>query len=582
MEENKFEIKKRKRIRKLLLLKINDELKQISKYKSNIKINSKTIQELNKIYNKNDILLYEKSIIYSNYIKTEETIITKNISPINISKEIDNRPKLENKMKNKEENKNKNTIYEIHTPPDDDSTTINYVPKKIELGRKKFLRKKSKIRNNASIPNFHKNKHIIISDKDIIHENEKEKEKNNSTKLGCDFHLHKLVEKISLIKNNENTEVKIRENIKKLRNYCYQLRKKKKKVRKISRNNSLKKKSKDRLKKYDKEINRKRRNTIVNINKDSFKTTLLLMQKKLETINNNTNHNNNQKNSQNKLNNEKNNSESPTNPINQYNNHIHLKKKSTAKVVKLSNNFKLSHNPSNKNYRYSAIKYKEKNKFLKILNEENANKTLSKKNTKKKYKKQIKTEQKDNSEVSILDINKGNKEIVRSSTNIFKLKFDNFINNNKDESKNKNKNKHNKLKANKKYNSNIKKIYKAENNKDNEGEKRILTNINAKNDKIELHDNLKHNKSCKKLNKFKTMKKENSKNAEDTRDDLIKLKRLSIIIDSNKKLIDTPDRKDHKYSIVSNYQTNAINDINHILNEKINKNLIKRSKKSKD
>ena len=78
------------------------------------------------------------------------------------------------------------------------------------------------------------------------------------------------------------------------------------------------------------------------------------------------------------------------------------------------------------------------------------------------------------------------------------------------------------------------------------------------------------------------MKKENSKNAEDTRDDLIKLKRLSIIIDSNKKLIDTPDRKDHKYSIVSNYQANAINDINHILNEKINKNLIKRSKKSKD
>ena len=274
MEENTFEIKKRKRIRKLLLLKINEEIKQISKYKSNIKINSKTIQELNKIYNKNDILLYEKSIIYSNYIKTEETIITKNISPINISKEIDNPIKLEIKIKNKEENKNKRTSNEINTP--DDDSTINYVPKKIELGRKKFLRKKSKIRNNGSIPNFHKNKNIINSDKDITKETEKEK--NNSTKLGCDLHLHKLVEKISLIKNNENIEVKIRENIKKLRNYCYQLRKKKKRIKKISRNNSFKKKSKEKIKKNDIEIHNKRRNTIVN--KNTFKTALLLIQKK--------------------------------------------------------------------------------------------------------------------------------------------------------------------------------------------------------------------------------------------------------------------------------------------------------------
>ena len=566
MEENKFEIKKRKRIRKLLLLKINDELKYISKYKSNIKINSKTTQELNKIYNKNDILLYEKSIIYSNYIKTEETIITKNISPINISKEIDNHPKLEIKIQNNNKEDNKNTTYEINTP-DDDSTTINYVPKKIELGRKKFLRKKSKIKNNGSIPNLHKNKNIIISDKEII--KEKEKEKNNSTKLGCDFHLHKLVEKISLIKKNENTEAKIRENIKKLRNYCYQLRKKKKKIKKISRNNSLKKKSKDRLKKYDKELNNKRRTTIVN--KNSFKTALLLMQKKYETINNNNSNNN-----QNKSNNEKDNSQSPIRVIHQCNTNI--KKKSTAKVVKLSNNFKIIQNPSYKIYRYSAIKYKEKNKILKILNEENTNKTLSKKNTKKKYKKQIKTEQKDNSEISIEYINKKNKDIVRSSTNIFKLKFD--TTNGGDESKNKNR--HSKLKINKKNNSNKKKNHKNENNKDNEEEKRLITHINLKNDKIELHDNLKHNKSCKKLNKFKIIKKENSKNIEDTHDDLIKLKRLSIIIDSNKKLIDTPDRKDYKYSVVSNYQKNVINDINHLLNEKINKNLIKRSKKSKD
>ena len=488
MEENTFEIKKRKRIRKLLLLKINEEIKQISKYKSNIKINSKIIQELNKIYNKNDILLYEKSIIYSNYIKTEETIITKNISPINISKEIDNPIKLEIKIKNKEENKNKRTSNEINTP--DDDSTINYVPKKIELGRKKFLRKKSKIRNNGSIPNFHKNKNIINSDKDITKETEKEK--NNSTKLGCDLHLHKLVEKISLIKNNENIEVKIRENIKKLRNYCYQLRKKKKRIRKISRNNSFKKKSKEKIKKNDIEIHNKRRNTIVN--KNTFKTAFLLIQKKIE-------------NNQNKTNNEKDNSHSPVYPIHQYKTFI--RKNSTAKAPKLSNNLKNSQNISINNYGYSTIKNKEKNKYLKIINDDIVSKTLSKKNNKKKFKKQIKTEQqKNDSGKNIQLINKGKNEIVRSSTNIFKLKFENI--NTNDESKNKNKHKHNKLKINKKNNFTIKKrSYKLENNKVNEGEKRMITNINLKKDKIELHDNLVHNKSCKKLSKIKIIKKEN-------------------------------------------------------------------------
>ena len=561
MEENTFEIKKRKRIRKLLLLKINEEIKQISKYKSNIKINSKTIQELNKIYNKNDILLYEKSIIYSNYIKTEETIITKNISPINISKEIDNPIKLEIKIKNKEENKNKRTSNEINTP--DDDSTINYVPKKIELGRKKFLRNKTKIRNNGSIPNFHKNKNIIISDKDITKETEKEK--NNSTKLGCDLHLHKLVEKISLIKNNENIEVKIRENIKKLRNYCYQLRKKKKRIRKISRNNSFKKKSKEKIKKNDIEIHNKRRNTIVN--KNTFKTALLLIQKKIE-------------NNQNKTNNEKDNSNSPVHPIHQYKTFI--RKNSTAKAPKLSNNLKNSQNTSTNNYGYSTIKNKEKNKYLKIVNDDIASKTLSKKNNKKKFKKQIKTEQQKNDSGKYIQIiNKGKNEIVRSSTNIFKLKFENI--NTNDESKNKNKHKHNKLKINKKNNFTIKKkSYKLENNKVNEGEKRMITNINLKNDKIELHDNLVHNKSCKKLSKIKIIKKENSKNIEDTQDDLIKLRRISNIFDINKQLINTPDRKEYKYSVVSNYQANVIKDINHILNEKVNKNVIKRSKKSKD
>ena len=48
---DKNDILKVKKIRKILLLRINDELKDIFKYKSNIKINSKTISEINKVRN---------------------------------------------------------------------------------------------------------------------------------------------------------------------------------------------------------------------------------------------------------------------------------------------------------------------------------------------------------------------------------------------------------------------------------------------------------------------------------------------------------------------------------------------------
>ena len=90
--------------------------------------NSKTIQELNKIYNRNDILLFEKSTIYSNYIKTEETVIAKNISPIYISKTIDV-PRSLRKIKFKEEKTTNN--YEINSlDADSISPIINYVPKK--------------------------------------------------------------------------------------------------------------------------------------------------------------------------------------------------------------------------------------------------------------------------------------------------------------------------------------------------------------------------------------------------------------------------------------------------------------------
>ena len=57
---NKDELVKIKKVRRILLLKINDELKDILKKNSLIKINSKTIPELNKLYTLNDVQLHEK------------------------------------------------------------------------------------------------------------------------------------------------------------------------------------------------------------------------------------------------------------------------------------------------------------------------------------------------------------------------------------------------------------------------------------------------------------------------------------------------------------------------------------------
>ena len=265
MEENKHEILKRKRIRKLLLLKINDELKVITKTKSNIRINSKTIQELNKLYNKNDILLYEKSTIYTNYIKTEETVIS-NISSINISKTLNElvvQPNTNSKGRNKIKNKNKSIEenkmqFEFNSLEEDSSSPIkSFFPKKIELGRKKFLETKPKPRHHESV--------LKISKKNVnLSKEVNENKLNKSTKLGNgDLHLYELIEKITSIKQNENKEGVIRENIKKLRNYCYQLRKKRKKIKvNTNKNNSSRKKSKFREKKIERSVEKKKKHNI--------------------------------------------------------------------------------------------------------------------------------------------------------------------------------------------------------------------------------------------------------------------------------------------------------------------------------
>ena len=54
---NELENSRAKKIRRILLLKTNQELKARNKKDINIKINSKTLQELNKAYNPYQILL---------------------------------------------------------------------------------------------------------------------------------------------------------------------------------------------------------------------------------------------------------------------------------------------------------------------------------------------------------------------------------------------------------------------------------------------------------------------------------------------------------------------------------------------
>jgi len=563
MKENKYEILKRKKIRKLLLLKINDELKQISKTKSSIMINSKTIQELNQLYNQSNILLYEKSTIYSNYIRTEETIISKNISPINITKTL-NKSQSKSKIKNKNKSKidNKISQFGISSLEDDSmSPQINFFPKKIELGRKKFLDNKPKPRNNKSIVNLPEKR--IDSEKGINESNILK-----STKLGNgDLHLHKLIEKITSIKNNESTEGVILDNIKKLRNYCYQLRKRKKKVKRMSlyKNNSFRKKSRDKEKKLDLDYIKKR-NT--KIDKHPVKESFFSIQQKME------------QNFKNKMNNRIEKSLSPTSPK-----FCIISKKSTSKVDKLNNNNKINPRPSTKNKNYSSIKSKDKIKKLQTSNEEdyelkNLNKSHKKKN------KKIKTEEK-YTEENVPYLNKIPKKFMRSTINDIKMKFDVYNDDNE-----KNKVKYNKIKYNNKKMFSKNMSIQIMNTKKHEAGLKYFNNLNIKKDKIELHDNLNlnlnKNKSTNKIKKLEQLKKENEKKNEENNEEIIKLKKLSIILDSRnsskKKIIDSIDTRAYRFSNFTNYNSNEMNTSNQITTESNNnKSFVKKiTKRGKD
>ena len=92
MNENEImdeETEKAKKIRRILLLKTDEDLKSNSKRYSNIMINSKTIKELNQAYNSYKILLSESSPIYSNYVQLSEKLFPEISSKEN---ELNNKP----------------------------------------------------------------------------------------------------------------------------------------------------------------------------------------------------------------------------------------------------------------------------------------------------------------------------------------------------------------------------------------------------------------------------------------------------------------------------------------------------------
>ena len=232
MDETKNEIAKRKKIRRTLLLKINDELKEISQSKPTLLINSKTIQEIEKVYNKNNILLSEKGTIYSNYVKTGIKIYPPSIKPFYKFKSVEK--KIE-KSKIKMEFVGPSYEDEIISP------ILNFIPKKKNLYYKQLSTlDKRYTKNNGSIQRFIEN-NLNTDDNSLS----KEDQLNKSTKLEKN-NLLKLIAKILSLKDNENMEEIIKKNIKKLRKYCYRFRKKKRKNKryksqdsKIKNNNSI-------------------------------------------------------------------------------------------------------------------------------------------------------------------------------------------------------------------------------------------------------------------------------------------------------------------------------------------------------
>lgn len=545
IEENDNELKKRKKIRKLLLISVNNELKEIVKNNPTFRINSRTVEEINKIYNQYDILLHEKSTIYTNYIKTEETMITKstfiskNISPKTISKsenKVKKTQKSKKKSMRKSTNRYENRIsqIEINSPNEDTpSPMISFLPKKIELGQQKLINNKKKLRNNQSI--------------NILPEKLNSENLNKSTKLGGNHHLLKLIEKITIIKNNENTENIIKANIKKLRNYCYKLRKRRKRMPKNSL--TIKEIHPKKSKEYDKPLKEivRKRNSITH---DKLMNDKLLSnirqkieeEKTLNMTNNMTN----------RINEENN----PTCPFSR--SPIDMKKKPNNFLKLNQNKLSISYVSSKNNSKFFGT---NKDKDRKNSYNESAGKKYIVKLHKKKNKKQAKAYLNEKTE-EVPYLNLIGKESMKSTISKNPLHLEDFDSN---------KNKYNKFGMNKKK----KEI-------DNKGLKVFKSiNIFNKKDKIELHDNLFKIKSNKKI-KRNLLELKNEKNNGENR----QVKKLSIALEGKKKLkrkyIESPTRKIHRCSNLTNYNNVEDKLHNPAFNDKSNKNSTKKNKKYKE
>ena len=119
---------------------------------------------------------------------------------------------------------------------------------------------------------------------------------------------------------------------------------------------------------------------------------------------------------------------SSPNQIQQFN--YNIRKTNTEKIIKFSRDYKANLRRSSYKYsnNFSSLKYKDKIKHLETLKEKDENVSNNKKTSKKKYKiNNIKTEEKNNYDENITNFNQIPKRMLRSSINMFKLKYDTII-----------------------------------------------------------------------------------------------------------------------------------------------------------
>ena len=226
--DNDKEISKAKKIRSILLLKTDQEMKINSKKEGDIKINSKTIQELNQAYNSYKILISESTSIYSNYVE-----LIQKMHPINSFRE--KKPKeTPNKKREEQNNISLNSSFESHCP------AVDFVPNKIDLGKRKISFRKKNTLDSTNSPKIFEEINKKETE-DIIIKSTKLRNKN----------INKVIDKIVCLKlqdDFEDNDNNIKKNVMKLRKYCYKLIKKKKKVKKQKQSLSVKRKPREKSK----------------------------------------------------------------------------------------------------------------------------------------------------------------------------------------------------------------------------------------------------------------------------------------------------------------------------------------------